>query len=60
MCRVVVNYADYGLQFFTTDGVFFVEMNLGVGNPVHIRSHRDLLILAGPNRNDQKCELAPV
>jgi hypothetical protein len=26
---VVVNYADYGLQFFTADGTFYVEMNLG-------------------------------
>src|SRR5205814_1442406 len=26
---VVVNYADYGLQFFTADGTFYVEMSLG-------------------------------
>lgn len=28
--RVIVNYADYGLQFFTSDGVFYVEIGLGV------------------------------
>ena len=31
--RVIVNYADYGLQFFTSDGVFYVEVNLGVCDP---------------------------
>ena len=28
--RVIINYADYGLQFFTSNGTFYVEMNLGV------------------------------
>jgi hypothetical protein len=28
--RVVINYADYGLQFFAADGTFFVELSLGV------------------------------
>jgi hypothetical protein len=30
MVRVVVNYADYGLQFFTGDGTFYIELTLGV------------------------------
>lgn len=28
--RVVVNYADYGLQFFTGDGTFYIELSIGV------------------------------
>jgi hypothetical protein len=28
--RVIVNYADYALQFFTSDGTFFIELSLGV------------------------------
>lgn len=28
--RVIVNYANYGLQFFTSNGTFYVEMNIGV------------------------------
>ena len=30
--RVIVNYANYGLQFFTSNGTFYVEMNIGVSN----------------------------
>ena len=28
--RIIINYADYGLQFFTSDGTFYIELSLGV------------------------------
>ena len=33
LSRVVVNFANYGLQFFTGEGTFYVEMTFGVSGP---------------------------
>lgn len=42
--RVVVNYADYGLQFFTSNGTFYVELSLGVRDDLKSASQRVIII----------------